>query len=223
MKGRISVLFVAEGSADAFMNDLRAYANHAAASDMCLYVDLYYTNHANKFLMVEMYKGDAVPQENEPLSAIFDSLLPESSREIIYPVYSDPPPRRRPLVEPFDAAMFGRSQYTGDAPLGAFAAAYIFPDMGDKFLTSIGRMGEKVSAKEPSFLYADMYRTDTPHRYLMVELYDSRATLWGHQDFPHTKAFAQEKKQYEASKISAFTIRPAFSCGSLARVQRLGM
>lgn len=218
MKGRISVLFAPAGEADAFADNLRAYATQAAASDICLYVDLYFTKHANKFLLVEMYKGDAVPRENESLSVIFGALMPESRREFIYPVYSDPPMRRRPLTEPFDSTVFGGSRYISDAPFGAFAAAYILPGQEEQFLRAIGRVGEKVSAKEPGFLYADMYRTDTPQRYLMVEVYASKAMLWGHQDFAHTKAFAQEKKQYEASKISAFTIRPAFSCGALARV-----
>ncbi len=216
MQGLLSVLHVKEGREKALESLFRNYAREASAASECLYIDGYYTKNPGKFVLLDMYYGNR-PVRNLHLDIFGAYLTPESRSEVIRPVYSDPPVRRRPIDTLALKACGKKLEYEAENACGAWVAANIQPGKDSAFLSSIKRMGKKVCRSEPGFLYADLYLTDTPQRYLMIEMYTGKETLWAHQDLPHTKDFAIEKSQNQAGKLKVFTIRPAFSTGAWAR------
>ena len=226
MLGIFGTVSVKEELVDEFVAAVREMARQCCTEEGFLYSDLYRTKHANRFVMIEMYAGrdELMAHQDYEHSRKFAAVRPRYELEkpdffTIRPVYSDPPARRRPIAPPYDP---DRYRYLQEEPqesgmLGVLVNVDIKLDQLESFVTAIDEMGQIVAAGEPGFRYADMYATNTPGHYVMVELYQNKETLWGHQDYQHTVDWPKRKDVYEVSKPKAFTIRPIFSEGPMRR------
>jgi len=228
VEGTSSVLFAREGTQDRLLQGATAYLDALDADADLLYADLHATKHADKFVLIEMYRDGAARKRQSAAahgrswaSLCGNLLRPDSVVERIRPLLSAPPAMARPVD---DGGCDPRAPLRcaigiGCQPCGAFVRVFPKPDCEQEFIPILHAQGERVAEHEPGFVYADFYRLDAPGCWLVVEYYDDRSSLSHHHTLPQTLKFADHKAGagYESRKHEAFTLRPIASAGPWAR------
>lgn len=228
MEGTSSVLLARDGMQEALLRGALAYIDAVCADPDLLYADLHGTKHADRFVLIEMYRDSvargrqAAATHGRSWTSLCKTLLrPESAVERIRPLMSAPPPMSRPVDDPTPPppGPMRRTVGAGCRPCGAFVRVFPKPDCEEEFLPILQAQGERVTLLEPGFVFADFYRFDAPGCWLVVEYYDDRSSLSHHHTLPHTLQFAARKSRaaFEYRKHEAFTLWPVASAGTWAR------
>jgi quinol monooxygenase YgiN len=100
--------------------------------------------------------------------------------------------------------------------IGVIVTVYVKDGMEQEFLAAVEEQSKHVRT-EPGFLFADLYRTETPGKWIFVEQYEDRESLDAHLEYPHSIEFGHRKKAFEARRMEVTYILPVFSEGPLAR------